>query len=189
MDLTVIEEYASNCTFCGLHANRNKAVFAKGTPDADIMVCGMAPAHEENKVGTPFVGRAGKLLDEILEDAKLTSNDIYITNIVKCCLAPGISLKQDWINSCVLFLICQIDAVRPKVIITLGKDATCGLLGLDTKFPLGKIMNEGPYFYGNIEVIPTYHPSYLLRGGGKKHKNYMGVAYDFWSAKEKSLDK
>jgi DNA polymerase len=169
---------------CDLYKGRNNPVFAKGNPQSKLMICGMVPADEENKVGLPFVGRAGKLLDKILADTELTLDTIYITNLVKCYLAAGFSLQQSWIDSCFPYLITQIGLIRPKVILTLGKDASATLLDLDTKISLGKVRGKVFEYAPDIMVIPTYHPSYLLRGGGENHKSYQGVIKDFNLAKE-----
>lgn len=178
MYLQTLEAAAAVCECCDLHKNRIKPVFAKGNPEADLMICGMVPGPDENEAGSPFVGRAGKLLDVILDKVDLTLDDVYITNTVKCALKPGISLTEGWISSCLAFLLAQIAFVNPKAIITLGADATNALLGLplDTKigFMRGKVQ---PYYY--MHVIPTYHPSYLLRGGGEKHKYFNRVIEDF----------
>jgi DNA polymerase len=182
MDLQTLENTAALCKGCELYTGRLSPVFAKGNPAAKIMICGMVPADEENKVGLPFVGRAGKLLDKILDDASLTIDDVYITNLVKCYLAAGLSLKSDWIDSCLPYLIVQIGIINPQVIITLGKDSSITLLGFDQKTSLGNIVGN-IFEYGNTKVIPTYHPSYLLRGGGEKHKSYTNVIKDFGLAK------
>ncbi len=187
MDLQTLQNAAALCTACELHKGRINPVFAKGNLNTGLMICGMVPADEENKVGIPFVGRAGKLLDKILADVALTMDDVYITNLVKCYLAAGLLLKSDWIDSCLPYLIVQIDIIKPKVIITLGKDSSITLLGLDQKTSLGSIVGK-VFEYGDAKVIPTYHPSYLLRGGGERHKSYLNVIKDFNSAIE-LLDK
>jgi DNA polymerase len=184
MDLKQLETIAASCNFCNLHEGRINPVFAKGDPNSKIMICGMVPAHDENAVGIPFVGRAGKLLDEILEDVEWSLDEVYITNIVKCFLPAGIPLEQEWVDSCLPYLITQIGNIRPKVIITLGRDAACGLLGISTKVPMGKIRKENIHDYGDIKVIATYHPSYLIRGGGRSHRSYRDVIEDFLSAEE-----
>lgn len=179
MNLHELEVLASCCYGCSLHEGRSNPVFAKGNPLSKVMICGMVPADEENKIGVPFVGRAGKLLDRILLDVGVTLGDVYITNLVKCYLAAGLPLKQEWIDACLSYLIVQISLIQPKVILTLGKDASVTLLGLDNKVTLGKIRGQ-VFEYGNdIKVIPTYHPSFLLRGGGENHKNYKDVIRDF----------
>ena len=177
MDLQKIADVASKCTSCNLHTGRNKAVFAKGSEYADIMICGMVPGPEENKVGLPFVGRAGQLLDIIL--SKVGSPVVYITNMVKCALAPGIPLKEEWIASCISYLISQIYIVKPKVILTLGADATNALLGLPLDTKIGGLRGQVQNYSDEVFVIPTYHPSYLLRGGGEQHKHFDIVVGDF----------
>lgn len=187
MNLEELEVAAAQCELCNLNEGRNKAVFAKGNPESGVMICGMVPADEENKAGIPFVGRAGKLLDTILEDSGLGLSSVYITNLVKCYLAAGKLLQQDWIDACLPYLVAQIGMIRPKAIITLGKDASVSVLGLDNKVALGTIRKKKVYPYGkDTVVIPTYHPSYLLRGGGTKHKAYEDVVSDFKFAKKAS---
>lgn len=113
MDLQTLQDTAALCKGCELYEGRLRPVFAKGNPVAEIMICGMVPADEENKIGLPFVGRAGKLLDRILMDAALTMDDVYITNLVKCYLSAGLPLKPDWIAACLSYLIVQIDIISP----------------------------------------------------------------------------
>lgn len=188
MDLEQLQQSAAECTLCELHKGRNKPVFAKGNPNTNIMICGMVPADEENKVGLPFVGRAGKLLDQILADVDWTLDNVYITNLVKCYLAAGLPLDPHWVESCLPYLVVQINLIRPKVILCVGKDASVAILGMESKIALGKI--RGKVFDGSFgtKIIPTYHPSYLLRGGGVNHKSYPTVLKDFLLAKEISLD-
>ena len=188
MNLQKLEEIASNCTLCSLYKGRIKPVFAKGNPESKIMICGMVPAGDENKVGVPFVGRAGKLLDQLLEDANLTLNDVYITNLVKCYLAAGKSLEQIWIDACLPYLIVQIEAIRPRVIITLGKDSSINLLGMDNKTSLSSIHGKVFDCAAGIKIVPTYHPSYVLRKGGKTSDVYQTVLADFQIA-EKMIEK
>jgi len=184
MDLETLQQSAAECMLCELHKGRINPVFAKGNPSARIMICGMVPADEENKVGLPFVGRAGQLLDKILVDVGLTLDDVYITNLVKCYLAAGLPLNPSWVESCLPYLIVQIDLIRPKAVLCVGKDASIALLGMDSKIALGKV--RGKVFDGafGTRIIPTYHPSYLLRGGGVNHKSYPTVLEDFQLAKE-----
>ena len=190
MDLLALQTTAASCNRCELHKGRNKPVFAKGNSESKLMICGMVPADDENKVGLPFVGRAGQLLDKILAELGWTLNDVYITNLVKCYLAAGLPLQSYWIDSCLPYLIAQIGVIKPKVIITLGKDASVALLGEDPKKSLSSIRQKRVYDYApNIKIIPSYHPSYLLRGGGQRHKSYPDVIKDFLLAKEILLDK
>lgn len=192
MNLLELQNTAASCNRCALHEGRNKPVFAKGNSKSKVMICGMVPADEENKVGVPFVGRAGQLLDDILAELGWTLDDVYITNLVKCYLAAGLPLQADWVDSCLPYLIAQIGAIKPKVIITLGKDASVALLAMKQSTALGKIRGKVFEYGDDIKIIPTYHPSYLLRAGGKNHRSYPNVISDFLLAEEiskNSLDK
>ena len=187
MNLEELQKAAASCKACELHKGRLNPVFAKGNPNAHIMICGMVPADEENKVGLPFVGRAGQLLDKILVDVGLTLEDVYITNLVKCYLAAGLPLDQAWIDSCLPYIILQIEEIKPKAIITLGRDASLTLTGADQKTTMGKMRGQKHMIHeGTITIFPTYHPSYLLRGGGTNHKSYNTVLNDFLQAKKLS---
>lgn len=177
--LDTIRDTAANCKLCDLWKGRKNPVFDKGNPESNIMICGMVPAYEENKKGIPFVGRAGKLLDEILYNVGLTLDDVYVSNIVKCFLAPGKSLKEEWIDACLPYLICQISSVAPKVIVTLGLDASIGLLGLPADTKMGSIRGKVHKYGLAIEVVPTYHPSFLLRKGGSNNDYFPRVVDDF----------
>lgn len=181
VDLKKIEEAAASCKLCNLYMGRKNPVFAKGNPKASLIICGMVPAFDENKAGIPFVGRAGKLLDKILTTVYMTLDDVYITNLVKCFLAPGKNLDQEWINACFPYIISQISIIKPSVILTLGLPASISLLGLDSKTTLGSIRGK-VFKYSdsmNIDIIPTYHPSFLLRKGGDNNEFFDKVIEDF----------
>ena len=173
---------AAECTACELYKGRINPVFDKGNPIAKIMICGMVPARDENLAGIPFVGRAGKLLDIILNEVNLTYNDVYITNLVKCFVAAGKSLSKKWIDSCRPFLDEQIRLIKPYVIISLGADASQNLA--DSNLYMGKLRGKIIYYDDDVLLVPTYHPSYLLRGGGVKSENYSKVIADFELAKK-----
>ena len=177
-----VKRIAAECNVCDLHKGRINPVFDKGNFKAKIMICGMVPAHDENLAGLPFVGRAGKLLDIILNEVNLTYDDVYITNLVKCFVAAGKSLSKEWIDSCRPFLDRQIHLVKPHVIVTLGADASKSLADLD--FPIGKMRGKVLYHVDEIMLVPTYHPSYLLRDGGIKSDSYPKVIEDFELAKK-----
>ena len=184
MTLQELEEKAAECTLCELHKGRINPVFAKGSPAAKLMICGMVPAFDENKEGIPFVGRAGKLLDRLLTKTRLSYDDVYITNLVKCFLAPGKPLEEPWVNSCLPYLISQIGIIKPHVIITLGADASRALLGEPSNVSIGKLRGQA-YDYGiRIKIVPTYHPSYLLRKGGEYSADFGKVTDDFLMARE-----
>jgi DNA polymerase len=182
MNLNTLEKVAANCKLCALHKGRKNPVFAKGDTKAKFFICGMVPAQEENEAGMPFVGRAGKLLDNILEDVNLSLKDVYITNLVKCFLAAGEPLEQEWIDSCLPYLIAQVNMIEPIVIVALGKDASNALTLPDEDFPMYKL-RKNVYNYGCVKVVPTYHPSYILRKGGKNSEDYQKVISDFEKAK------
>lgn len=188
MNLQKLQEIASTCALCSLHKGRIKPVFAKGNPESKIMICGMVPADEENRSGIPFVGRAGKLLDQILNDVGLTLDEVYITNLVKCYLAAGNPLQQDWINACLPYLMIQIEAIRPRVIITLGRDSSINLLGVDNDTTMRSIQGRIFEYIAGIEIVPTYHPSYVLRNGGQGTKSYQMIVKDFRLAKQMTVD-
>jgi len=177
-DLYELQEYIEDCTACELHEGRLNPVVDKGKITSRIFICGMVPAKEENEKGIPFVGRAGQLLDVILEKLDLTLSDVYITNLVKCFLAAGQPLKEEWVDACLPFLLAQIAVANPKVIITLGADAAAALIGkeFDT---ISKNRGREFKFQNGTVVIPTYHPSYLLRQGGEKSPNFETVLNDF----------
>jgi DNA polymerase len=179
MDLQTVKEAAATCTECELCVGRLNPVFAKGNPLSKIFVCGMVPAHEENKIGLPFVGRAGQCLDILLESVGLSIDDVYVTNIVKCFLAPGVKLKQEWVSNCLPYLIDQINVIKPKVIVTLGADATNGLLGLSIDTKIGETRGRVFRYLDTVKVVPTYHPSYLVRGGCTKSPGFEKARSDF----------
>ena len=176
MYLQSLEKAAAECKFCELYKGQEKAVFARGNPNSDVFICGMCPGPEENKIGLPFVGTAGKILDEILIRVFSSPNIIYITNLVKCFVKPGIKLQEQWMNACLPYLIVQISTVKPKVIILLGEDVSQYLLKTDER--IGQLRNR-IHTYMNIPTICTYHPSYLARGGGVKHRHFERVVNDF----------
>jgi DNA polymerase len=179
IELYQLEDIASKCTCCDLHTGRDQPVFSRGNPRSEILVCGMCPGPDENKAGAPFVGTAGRILDQILIDAYGTTGNVYITNLVKCFVKPGTKLLESWMDNCLQYFIVQIKKVEPKVIVALGQDV-CGFF-LSSPLSIGKLRTQN-YEYLNIPLICTYHPSYLARGGGKKHTDYSKVVEDFRKA-------
>ncbi|MBT3455936.1 uracil-DNA glycosylase [bacterium] len=154
-----------NCQRCPLaQAERNNIVFGDGNPDADLMLIGEGPGRNEDLQGKPFVGRAGKLLDELLESANLKRGDIFIGNIVKCRPPNNRLPLPNEIAECLPLLEKQIKIIRPKVICTLGSCSTRTLLGNDKKIT----QSRGKLFkWNNIVTIPTFHPAYILRNPKK----------------------
>lgn len=188
MNLTELQTKAKECTLCSLHTSRVIPVFSKGNSKAKLMICGMCPGTDENSLDNvhklPFVGKSGKHLDEILSDVSLTLQDVYITNVVKCFLKPGIRLKDEWINNCMPYLICQISIIKPKIIIALGTDAGRALLNKSISTSLASMRNKLYSFNNMCNVIVTYHPSYFLRAGGRNHKHYYRILEDLNYAKK-----
>lgn len=177
--LEEVQKQAAKCTFCKLYMGRNKPVFARGN-GRDIFICGMCPGPEENKIGKPFVGTAGKILDVILNQV-FSSPNFYITNLVKCFVKPGTSLKEEWMSACLPYLLIQLHLIKPKVIILLGGDVAQYLLATDKS--IGQLRGK-IFTYMNIPTICTYHPSYLARGGGVKHRHFGRVVRDFEFSKK-----
>jgi len=174
-----IQEMAAKCSLCELHKGRIKPVFARGGSNSKVMIVGMCPGPDENKVGTPFIGKAGEVLDAILSEAfgdYKNDLDVYITNLVKCFVPPGTELKKEWMTTCLPYFVIQIGLVKPEVIIALGKDVSNFLL--ENSDPM-KNMRGRIYTYNNKKLISTYHPSYLARGGGVKHRDFNKVVNDF----------
>lgn len=169
--LAELREYIGDCRRCKLCGTRNNIVFGEGNSDARVMFIGEGPGREEDLQARPFVGRAGQLLTAIIEKGmNIARNDTYIANVVKC--RPTIDLKferdrppePDERDACGPFLLRQIDIIRPEVIITLGNPSTRFLLGIRQ----GITSIRGKWFsYNGISVMPTYHPSYILRNGGE----------------------
>lgn len=181
MDLEYLQSAAAKCELCDLSKGRIEPVFAKGSPDSKIVVCGMCPGPNENEVGIPFVGKAGEILDAILLEAfgkDSSSLDVYVTNLVKCFVPPGTKLDPHWMNVCLPYFLVQLKIIQPKVIIALGKDVSNFLLHNEDN--MGSMRgNVYKCRYMGINLMSTYHPSYLARGGGVKHKDFNIVVNDF----------
>jgi uracil-DNA glycosylase len=159
--LVGIREDLGDCTRCKLHGlGRQKIVFGAGNPDADLMFVGEAPGSEEDKQGEPFVGRAGQLLTKIIEAIDLRREDVYIANLIKCRPPGNRNPEPDEMDQCEPFLLRQIDTIRPKVIVALGKFAAQSLLR--TTEPITRLRGR-EFPYRDAVLVPTYHPAYLLR--------------------------
>jgi uracil-DNA glycosylase family 4 len=158
--LADVEKVAASCEKCELARGRTKVVFGVGNTSATLMFIGEAPGHDEDLSGIPFVGRAGQLLDKILEAAGIRRDDVYIGNIIKCRPPNNRTPLLTEIEACMPYLAKQIEHIRPKVICTLGLPATQTLLGLKGAMATlrGKV-----YKYKDMRIIPTYHPAAALR--------------------------
>jgi len=158
--LEQLEGLINQCTACKLHEGRNKFVFGSGNPNADVMVVGEGPGAEEDKQGLPFVGRAGKLLTDILKAIKFERDDVYIANIVKCRPPDNRTPLPDEMDTCLPYLKKQIEIIKPRLILCLGLTAAKGLL---KKRDSLTSMRGKVFEFENIKVMVTYHPAALLR--------------------------
>ncbi len=162
--LSGLKKAVMNCERCGLAKTRKNVVFGEGSPKAAIVFVGEAPGEEEDNQGRPFVGRAGKLLDQLIERIGLTRNDIFICNVLKCRPPGNRDPEPDEAAACKEYLLAQLDIIRPRIICTLGRHAYNTLL--ETDAPITRIRGKLTTFRG-IPLLPTYHPSYLLRSQGR----------------------
>jgi uracil-DNA glycosylase len=154
-----------DCTRCKLHRGRTKLVFGDGNPQADLVFVGEGPGRDEDAQGLPFVGRAGKLLTQMIEAMGLQRNDVYICNVVKCRPPENRTPEKDEVETCSPFLLRQIDAIAPKVIVCLGSVAAQTLL--ETNRGISHFRGEWLDFRGR-KLMATYHPAYLLRNPSAK---------------------
>jgi len=158
--LARLDEMINTCTKCGLGQTRTKFVFGVGNPHAGLVLIGEAPGADEDAQGEPFVGRAGQLLNKILEAIGFQRNEVYICNILKCRPPGNREPATDEVALCEPYLWKQLDLIKPKVILCLGRVAAKALL--KTNEALGA-MREHLYDYRGAKVVVTYHPAALLR--------------------------
>ena len=164
--LESLEKQAMECHLCELSKTRNKVVFGEGNSNAEILFIGEAPGAMEDSAGKPFVGRSGELLTKMIENVlHVPRSDVYITNIVKCRPPNNETPTPTQAHTCQPYLMKQIELIKPKLIVTLGATAYHYLTGDDTEISKvrGTIHTQNDY-----TVIPTYHPSYLLRNPSAK---------------------
>ena len=161
LPLAAIREDLGPCTRCKLHTlGRKQIVFGVGNPNADLMFVGEAPGADEDIQGEPFVGRAGQLLTKIIEAMGMKREDVYIANVIKCRPPGNRNPEPDEVEQCEPFLFRQIDTIKPKVIVALGKFAAQSLLR--TSDPITRLRGR-EFKYRDAILMPTYHPAYLLR--------------------------
>jgi uracil-DNA glycosylase family 4 len=158
--LETIRTDLGDCRRCKLCSTRTNIVFGSGTPKAELVFVGEGPGADEDVQGLPFVGKAGQLLTKIIEAIQLKRDQVYICNVVKCRPPGNRFPEEDEIAACSPFLFRQLESIRPKVICCLGAAAAQTILR--TKASIGKLRGRF-HEYRGIKVIPTYHPSYLLR--------------------------
>lgn len=161
-ELQSLAEVAASCTRCPLAETRTTVVFGAGAEDADVMVVGEAPGHHEDLQGEPFVGAAGKLLDQLLGEIGLRREDVYIANVLKCRPPGNRDPRPEEIEECKGYLRTQLELIDPAVVVTLGNFATKLLLKRD----VGITRLRGQVFpWWNRRLVPTFHPAAALRGG------------------------
>ena len=164
-----LEKKVSNCKNCELHKTRTQTVFGCGNEQSDWLFIGEAPGKDEDLKGAPFVGRAGRLLNEVIFSLGLKREEVYIANILKCRPPNNRDPSQDEIQSCTTYLEQQIKMISPKIIIAVGRVAAQHLLNTD--LTMAKLRGT-VHSYGSesIPLITIYHPAYLLRSPSQKHK-------------------
>jgi uracil-DNA glycosylase len=167
---------AHDCTACRLSGARTNVVFGVGNPNADLMFVGEAPGRDEDLKGEPFVGRAGQLLTDIIKAMRLTRDDVYIANVIKCRPPENRNPEIDELDACRPFIRRQIELIRPKVIVTLGRFGLQSLTG--TGYSISAVRGQW-LEYDGIRLMPTYHPAYLLRNPSEKK--------DVWSDMKKVM--
>jgi len=170
--LTEVRAELGDCKRCKLAARRTHLVFGDGSPRAALMFIGEGPGEEEDLQGLPFVGAAGQVLNNLLNKLGLKREEVYIANVVKCRPLGNRDPEADEITACLPFLKKQINAVRPRVIVTLGRIATQALLATQT--PLTRLRGKWQR-YRQVPVMPTFHPSYLLRFPKERHKTWQDM--------------
>ena len=167
--LPMVRDDLGECTRCKLHATRKTIVFGVGDANAPIMFIGEAPGAEEDRRGEPFVGAAGQLLDKMIQAMGWTRDAVYIANVLKCRPPQNRDPEADEVDACRPFLERQIDAIAPRVIVTLGKPAAH--LILRTTAPMSALRGRFKDYLG-IAVMPTFHPAYLLRQPERKRDTW-----------------
>ncbi|MFQ5742273.1 MAG: uracil-DNA glycosylase family protein [Acidobacteriota bacterium] len=163
--LETIEAEALDCVACRLHEGRTKVVFGVGNRQARLLFIGEGPGRDEDLQGEPFVGRAGRLLTRIIEAMGYARGDVYIANAVKCRPPQNRNPQADELAACKPFLLRQIGAIRPRIIVLLGRVAVQAVLG--STAPLSRLRGRFQQWQG-IQVMCTYHPAYLLRNPNAK---------------------
>jgi uracil-DNA glycosylase len=166
--LAAVRADIGDCTRCKLHSlGRSQIVFGVGNPNADLMFVGEAPGADEDIQGIPFVGRAGQLLTKIIEAIALKREDVYIANVIKCRPPQNRNPEPDEVETCEPFLFQQIDIIKPKVIVALGKFGAQTLLR--TLDPISRLRGR-VFEYRGAKLVPTFHPAYLLRNPSSKRE-------------------
>lgn len=157
---SMVKKEVKACVKCGLAQTRRTVVFGEGNERADLVFVGEAPGEEEDAQGRPFVGRAGKFLDQMIQRIGLSRKDVFICNVLKCRPPQNRDPDPAEVDMCKGYLFTQLQLIRPKVICALGRHAYNTLMGADAR--ITKIRGQFTEYNG-IKLLPTYHPSFLLR--------------------------
>ncbi len=172
-DLEELKKIVLQCHLCDLAKTRKNVVFGEGNPHAKIMFIGEGPGATEDETGRPFVGRAGQLLTKMIENVlEIPRSEVYIANIVKCRPPNNRVPTPEEARTCIPYLFKQIEIIDPKILVALGATSYRWLTGDTT--PISKVRGETIEFQGRI-LIPTFHPSYLLRNPSKKKEAYQDL--------------
>jgi len=169
-----LEQKVAQCMACDLHQQRTQTVFGIGNRQADWMIIGEAPGADEDRQGEPFVGRAGQLLNAMLQAVSLSREQVFIANILKCRPPNNRDPRAEEVQQCQGFLQRQIALVQPRVILAVGRVAAQNLLDTDT--PVGRLRSQC-HHYGDdgIPLVVTYHPAYLLRSPQEKRRAWQDL--------------
>jgi len=170
--LTALDSIVKNCYLCQLSKYRENVLFGYGNPSANIMLIGDEPSISEDETGEFYSGRSGSLLKQMIENVlNINVQDVYITNLVKCKTSHGV-VNDEYANSCRAYLLKQIELVKPKLIVALGESSYSYLTNSDDIFSKvrGQVVN-----YNGLDIIPIYHPNFLLRNPTSKKEAYYDM--------------
>ncbi len=174
-DWIPLKAEVSGCIKCGLHKGRTQTVFGVGDQNADWMLIGEAPGAEEDRLGDPFVGQAGRLLDNMLAAVGLSRHDnVYIANVLKCRPPGNRNPAPDEVGKCTPYLLRQIELVQPKLIVAMGRFAAQTLLDTDASI---SSLRGRVHRYAGVPLVVTYHPAYLLRTLEDKAKAWQDLVF------------
>ena len=179
--LQTVQQDLGDCRRCSLCEKRNHLVFGEGNPKARLLFIGEAPEEEDDIQGRPWIGKAGQLLDRMIEAMGLRRDDVYLSTLVKCRPSESQIPKPDQIIQCIPFLLRQIESIQPEIIVTLGKTASQTLL--QTEVEITQLRGQFHRFptlssatrTQSIQVMPTFHPGYLLRNPAAKKEVWLDL--------------
>jgi uracil-DNA glycosylase family 4 len=164
--LAVLSDSIKGCTKCALHAGRTQTVFARGSGASGLCFVGEGPGADEDQQGFPFVGKAGQLLDKMIGAMGFTRDEVYVCNIVKCRPPNNRKPEPEEMTTCMPYLVEQLAILQPQVIVALGATAVQGLFG--TNEGITRLRGRWKLYQGQVPVMPTFHPAFLLRDPERK---------------------